>query len=355
MTEPVPPRSRGRLARRLTAAAALGRFELPVCQDCQAIQYPVQEICGVCLSSNLKWQKIAGQGEVLAATSIHHSVDPYMSGRVPIPMGTVKLDGGVVVFAFIAEGCSQSGTRVRILNRLDRSGESVLLAVPENAAEDVMVLPDPNREIAGKVVLIGGVSDEVARALADAFKNAGAAKILTDADLPPREPVDVLINNMSANKRTSFLAAASSEPAREEMERNYFHLLDVVRAVAPGMCQRKQGVILNVLTVLSHFSDPVMGSFCASQAAALSVTQAVRAEVAPFGVRVCGLFPGPVDTAVNASMPPPKLSPSALAQAAIAMIRNGIEDHYPGTAEEMYAAFCESPKALEREMALRVV
>ena len=88
---------------------------------------------------------------------------------------------------------------------------------------------------------------------------------------------------------------------------------------------------------------------------AVHAGQALRAELMPFGIRVCGLYAGSVDTAANTLAPSPKLSPAALARAAVAMIREGIEDQYPGTAAEFYAAFRESPKALEREMATRAV
>jgi NAD(P)-dependent dehydrogenase (short-subunit alcohol dehydrogenase family)/uncharacterized OB-fold protein len=354
MSRPLPPRNRGRLGRRRTAAAAFGRFELPVCQDCKVIQFPVREICGVCLSANLKWQEIEGCGAVLAPTAIHHSVDPYMQQRAPVSIGSVRLDAGPVVFAFIARGCEQPGTRVRILNRLDRSGQSVLVAISEAAAEDVMVLPDPNREIMEKVVLIFGAEDEVSRALADAFRSAGG-KVLGSVDPSAASAVDILVNNMSANRRAPFLSGASLDGARDEMEQNYFRLIESVRAVAPAMRERGQGLILNVLAVLGHVSDPAMGSYCASQAAAMSATQALRAELIPSGIRVCGLYAGTVDTAANNLLPPPKLSPAALARAAVTMIKEGIEDQYPGTAAELYAAFRESPKTLEREMAARVV
>ena len=51
----LPPGSRSRAALGLTAAAALGRFELQVCATCKAVQYPPREICHVCLGDELIW------------------------------------------------------------------------------------------------------------------------------------------------------------------------------------------------------------------------------------------------------------------------------------------------------------
>ena len=45
-----PPGGRSRVALGMTAAAALGRFELQVCRDCEAVQYPPREACHKCLS-----------------------------------------------------------------------------------------------------------------------------------------------------------------------------------------------------------------------------------------------------------------------------------------------------------------
>ena len=44
----LPPNARGRVALGLTAAAALGRFELQVCKECATVQYPPREACGNC-------------------------------------------------------------------------------------------------------------------------------------------------------------------------------------------------------------------------------------------------------------------------------------------------------------------
>ena len=46
----LPPGQRGRVALGMTAAAAEGRFELQVCEDCGAVQYPPREACHRCLS-----------------------------------------------------------------------------------------------------------------------------------------------------------------------------------------------------------------------------------------------------------------------------------------------------------------
>ena len=58
----LPPFARGRTALGMTAAAAEGRFELQVCQRCQAVQYPPRDACHRCLSSQLDWTAQGGEG-----------------------------------------------------------------------------------------------------------------------------------------------------------------------------------------------------------------------------------------------------------------------------------------------------
>src|SRR5258708_16581998 len=68
----LPPGVRSRAALGLTAAAALGRFELQVCGDCGAVQYPPREMCHRCLTGTLRWREQSGTGELIAETTVHH-------------------------------------------------------------------------------------------------------------------------------------------------------------------------------------------------------------------------------------------------------------------------------------------
>ena len=71
----LPPGARSRIALGLTAAAALGRFELQQCRDCGTVQYPPREACQSCLSIRLDWKPQPQRGELLSDTVLHHSND----------------------------------------------------------------------------------------------------------------------------------------------------------------------------------------------------------------------------------------------------------------------------------------
>jgi NAD(P)-dependent dehydrogenase (short-subunit alcohol dehydrogenase family) len=109
---------------------------------------------------------------------------------------------------------------------------------------------------------------------------------------------------------------------------------------------------VNVLSVFALANFPPHGTYSASQAAALSLAQCLRAELAPAGVRVINVFPGPIDDEWNQTLPPPKIAPARLAADIIAALRGGAEDVYPGdVAQDWLERWRDNPKALERELA----
>src|SRR3954463_11373818 len=64
----LPPGTRSRIALGLTAAAALGRFELQQCRDCGTVQYPPREACQRCLSVKLAWKGQRSGGDLISET-----------------------------------------------------------------------------------------------------------------------------------------------------------------------------------------------------------------------------------------------------------------------------------------------
>jgi len=135
-----PPAIRSRAALGLSAAAAMGRFSLQVCEDCQRVQYPPREACGSCLSSRLRWREQAGLGELLADTNVHLSQEPYFRERAPWRVGMVRLDAGPTVIVHLHSACGSAPVRVRVGARLDKAGQGVLIGFPvdevANMADD---------------------------------------------------------------------------------------------------------------------------------------------------------------------------------------------------------------------------
>ena len=133
----VPPGARSRIALGLTAAAAEGRFDLQVCRDCGAVQYPPREACHVCLSPRLAWRQQHGAGELLADTTLRHSNDLFFRERLPWRLGMVRLDCGPIVVAHLHGDCAPAPARVRVGARLDKAGQAILIAFPDKETQNM--------------------------------------------------------------------------------------------------------------------------------------------------------------------------------------------------------------------------
>ena len=232
--------------------------------------------------------------------------------------------------------------------------------------------------IKGSTVLITGATGGIATALIAALTARGAKKIYaaardpsalaaSDRLVPLRMDVTsdddvnkaaavatditLLINNAGVNHNTAFLLAADLSIAREELECNYLAPLRVTRAFAPALIANK-GAVLNMLTILSRVNLPFMGSYCASKAAALSLTQGLRAELGPRGVRVAAALPGAVDTRMTAGLPIPKMSPAEAATEILDGFESGEEEIYVGDmARGLAEGLAKDPKGVERQLA----
>lgn len=158
--------------------------------------------------------------------------------------------------------------------------------------------------------------------------------------------LDLLINNAGVLAFGSVLEGRSEDFVRD-MQVNYFGTLAVTRAFAPALISSRGGIV-NVLTVVALSAMPALAGYSASKAAALSLTQASRAELAPQGVRVHAVFPGPVDTDMARDIQMPKTSPQDVARAIFEGIAAGDEDIYPDPmARQVGEQWVKAPKTVE--------
>jgi NAD(P)-dependent dehydrogenase (short-subunit alcohol dehydrogenase family)/uncharacterized OB-fold protein len=388
----LPPAARSRIALGLTAAAALGRFELQQCGECGSVQYPPREACQRCLSTNLVWKQQPQGGELLAQTVLHHSNDLFFRERLPWRLGLVKLDCGPTVVAHLHESAKK---RVSIKAVLDRAGQAVIAALPEKEKADMAddrQLREFTCDPKFRKVLITDGKTALGQSLVHAFVKAQADLIwvghsepwkkypgfselqnipqvtLLPLDLTDSKnvrelaaeigvKVDIVVNNAEHHRAFGISNRAGVETARAEMDVNYFGLLRLAQELAPVMRARgadgQSSAVawVNLLSIYALANFPPHGTFSASKAAAHSLAQCLRAEMRPAGVRVVNVFPGPIDDEWNQLLPPPKVAPAALASAVVRALQDGVEDVYPGdVAQEWLARWRDNPKALEREL-----
>ncbi len=157
----------------------------------------------------------------------------------------------------------------------------------------------------------------VAIDISDPESVAAAAEAATD--------VTLLVNNAGITAGANLLRGELDD-IRREMETNYFGTLSVVRSFVPVIEGNGGGALLNVLSVLSWLSLPITGGYCASKAAAWSMTNALRAELADRGIGVTALHIGMMDTDMGAGAPGEKADPAQVAALGIDGIAEGAHE-----------------------------
>ncbi|OPA93300.1 short-chain dehydrogenase [Pseudomonas fluorescens] len=171
-------------------------------------------------------------------------------------------------------------------------------------------------------VFITGCSSGIGRALADAFKVAGfdvwasARRIddvaaLTAAGFHAVQldvndsaalrhlaeqlgELDVLINNAGYGAMGPLLDGGTDAMQRQ-FQTNVFSIVGVTQALFPAL-RKRNGLVVNIGSVSGVLVTPFAGAYCASKAAVHALSDALRMELAPFGIRVMEVQPGAIDT-----------------------------------------------------------
>ena len=113
-------------------------------------------------------------------------------------------------------------------------------------------------------------------------------------DLP--DGVRVLVNNAGVESDNLPIEVMPSEAWRTLFETNVFGLVEVTRRAIPSMRDAGGGVICNITSSSLLAPVPFLGAYRASKAAVTAIGESLCAELAPFGIRVIEVMPGPIET-----------------------------------------------------------
>ena len=161
---------------------------------------------------------------------------------------------------------------------LAREGHQVIATSRHKKNLDSLI--DESRSFGGCIVpeeVNINKSEEVERCFERLFENFGE--------------IDVLINNAGYGLKGS-INSVTIEQLRDQFDTNLFASISTMKAVLPSMIEREDGCIINITSILGRIATPFMGAYASSKFALEGVSEAMRVELAPYGVRVCVVEPG---------------------------------------------------------------
>jgi len=178
-----------------------------------------------------------------------------------------------------------------------------------------------------KTVLITGCSSGIGRATALAFAAEGWTVYATardPADIEPLEDAGCHIDRLDVTKQDDVdrvvdrildehgvisclvnnagygqfgpVEDVSMEQVEKQYAVNVYGVHRLIKVVLPHMRREESGTIINISSVAGRLSFPGGGVYCGSKFAVEAMSDALRAEVEPFGIDVVVIEPGPVKT-----------------------------------------------------------
>ena len=232
--------------------------------------------------------------------------------------------------------------------------------------------------IADKTVLVTGANRGLGRMLVEEALRRGAKRVyaasrqpilVTDERVTPVTldvtdraqiqdavgsvgSLDILINNAGVSVPDDLSDRSAFE---QHLAVNLYGTLDVTRAFV-GSLARNHGAVINVVSLGAVAGVPVLPAYSASKAAALSVTQSLRALLASRGVSVHAVLPGPIDTDMVRALDIPKTPPEDVARATLDGVERGEDEIFPDPMSQSFEGGWRAgvAKELERQNAALV-
>jgi NAD(P)-dependent dehydrogenase (short-subunit alcohol dehydrogenase family) len=204
-------------------------------------------------------------------------------------------------------------------------------------------------QIENSTVLITGANRGIGLAFAKAFLARGAHKVYAGARDPSKisltgvtpikldvnsiadvkaaaqlaQDVNIVVNNAGIAKLGSFMVEDAEAILRSHFETNVLGVLRMSQAFAPVLARNGGGALLNVASVASWISGPLLANYAVSKSALWSLSNGLRNDLRGQGTQVLTLHMGFVDTDLTKGLGMPKETPEAIVDRALQALEAG--------------------------------
>ncbi|MFE9325750.1 SDR family oxidoreductase [Nocardia sp. NPDC052278] len=241
----------------------------------------------------------------------------------------------------------------------------------------------PDIDLKGARVLITGAGRGIGQSTAELFAAKGAEIAIADVDTAAAESaaaaigarvfeldvrardqwdkvvadfgaVDVLVNNAGVMPAGAFLDEPDAV-GRATIDINVWGLIHGMRAVVPGMIERRRGHVVNVASLAGKIPVAGLAVYNASKFAAVGLSAATRLEFAPQGVSVSCVMPSAVRTRLSSGLTLGKGMPTVDPEDVAAAILQTCETRKAEVAVPNYLGPIDIALAAAPERAVRLV
>jgi len=142
---------------------------------------------------------------------------------------------------------------------------------------------------------IRGQGGEALPVAAD-LSQVGDIQRLVQSALEHTHQIDILFNNAGFGRLDWLEGLDPLSDVQAQIQVNLSGLIWMAQAVLPHMIERRSGHIINMASLAGWVAPPTYTVYAATKFGVRGFTEALRREVAPYGVHVSGIYPGAVDT-----------------------------------------------------------